>query len=474
MLTFQVYLYNSTSSQVAVQDIGLEIGPNGFFEIPSAAKFGELAWVGSDLTGLVTSGDIALVRSASVVPPAASDVFSPADGLRILLGIDSAANVDFHDTIGLDEVDVQGAIVKVVSNTADLVAATKTELEKVATQTKNGMMSAEDKLKMDGIEAGAEVNENADWASNTGDSQILNRPDGDTLVPGFTNKYLDFPTIAEPGAPGAGLMRLYAGSIAGRAMPKWMGPSGIDMAVQAMIAFNKVAWWNPPGNASTVPAVCGMSAYTVLGNPTPRNVATTNLFTRMKRLGFVSGASAGSIVGVRQPASQFTLGNGSGLGGFLKVIRFGVSDQSAVGAARMFIGMAAKTNAPTNVEPSTLTNVIGVGHGASDANMKIFYGGSSAQAPIDIGANFPKNTSNVDAYELMLFAPSTVANTVYYRVTRLNTGHVSEGKLTATNPGTQLPSGNTLLNMTWCYRTNNTAKTSVGLDVMSDYIETDF
>jgi hypothetical protein len=40
----------------------------------------------------------------------------------------------------------------------------------------SGLMSGSDKTKLDGIETGAEVNVNADWNSNSGDSQILNKP----------------------------------------------------------------------------------------------------------------------------------------------------------------------------------------------------------------------------------------------------------------------------------------------------------
>lgn len=358
--------------------------------------------------------------------------------------------------------------------TKEFVGAKCDALAVEATPTAKGMMSAADKTKLNGIASGAEVNVNADWNATSGDAQILNRPDGDTLVPSFSKKFIDLPAIADPVAPGDSIARIYGSVIAGRAIPKWVGSLGIDMAVQAMVAFNKVAWWNPPGNSNTVPGVCGMAAYTVVGTPTPRNVATTNMFTRMKRLGIQSRSAAGSIVGVRQPVAQFTLGTGTGLGGFLKVIRFGVSDQASISVARMFMGMSSSIKAPTNVEPSTLTYSIGVGHGASDANMMLYYGGSAAQTPINLGSKFPKNTLSVDVYELMLFAPSTKADTVYYRVTRLNTGDIAEGKLAATSSGVQLPNSNTLLNMTWCYRCNNTSTHPVGLDIMSDYIETDY
>ena len=45
-----------------------------------------------------------------------------------------------------------------------------------ATTSAAGSMSGADKLKLDGIAAGAEVNVNADWNASSGDAQILNKP----------------------------------------------------------------------------------------------------------------------------------------------------------------------------------------------------------------------------------------------------------------------------------------------------------
>jgi len=45
-----------------------------------------------------------------------------------------------------------------------------------ATTSAAGSMSAADKIKLDGVAAGAEVNVNADWTATTGDAQILNKP----------------------------------------------------------------------------------------------------------------------------------------------------------------------------------------------------------------------------------------------------------------------------------------------------------
>ncbi len=269
---------------------------------------------------------------------------------------------------------------------------------------------------------------------------------------------------------------IFGRKIAGRAFPAFVGPSGLDSTLQVNLARNKVGYWNPQGGSTVLPGVFGYTAPTTTGfTAAVRNPFTTNMFTRMRRIGFATVATAGTVGAFRCSVAMFTIGAGGtpALGGFFKVLRFGISDAAAVAGARMFMGVSSSTVAPTNVEPSTLTNVIGMGHGASDTTMRIFYGGSAAQSPIDLGANFPANTRSVDVFELALFAPPGAANTVHYHVTRLNTGDEASGTLTAGTPGTQLPLSTTMLTNQWGYRTNNATALAVSLDVMSDYIETD-
>lgn len=283
---------------------------------------------------------------------------------------------------------------------------------------------------------------------------------------------LDFTPTTDPSPPASNLT-IYAKSIAGRVMPKWIGPSGVDTPIQPFLGFNKVGIWSPQGNSNVVPGVFGYGALTIVGTATARNVSNTNLFNRMRRLGIVSVATVGGLASLRQGAAQVWIGDGGGYQGFMKTMRFGISDAATVATARMFVGMSSSVAAPTNVEPNTLTNCIGIGHGAADANLKLFYGGSAAQTPIDLGANFPKNTLSVDMYDLVLFSPPNQTGVVKYRVTRLNTGHVAEGTLPTSN-GIVLPATTTALSYCWGYRTNNATALAVGLDVVSDYIETDY
>src|SRR5690606_35876615 len=90
--------------------------------------------------------------------------FQAEDGIR-----------DFHVT------GVQTCALPISSSTG-----TSATLE-VATTTLAGVMSAADKTKLDGIEAGAQVNVKSDWNAVSGDAQILNKPTIPTKTSDLTN-----------------------------------------------------------------------------------------------------------------------------------------------------------------------------------------------------------------------------------------------------------------------------------------------
>ena len=276
---------------------------------------------------------------------------------------------------------------------------------------------------------------------------------------------LTLPDTPSPTVPSDGYGTIFIKKIAGRAMAAQIGPSGLDTTLQANLGGNKVAMWMPPGGSTTVPGVFGMAALTATGTATARTVGVANLLVRMTRLGYVSAATAGSLAGAREAVAKFTTGAGPGLGGFFARYRFGVSDAATVAGARMFIGLDALTAAPTNIDPSTKVNCLGVGQIGTSDNLHIIRGNATAKTPIDLGANFPANT-NVDAYELNLFAPP--AGGCYWQVRRLNTTFEATGFL----PSTEIPIATQLLcHQLW--RCNNATALAVGLDICGIYIETD-
>ena len=281
--------------------------------------------------------------------------------------------------------------------------------------------------------------------------------------------FADQASGGDPSAPSSGKLLAYGKTIAGRMMLKQVGPSGLSSAIQPFLGRNKVGYWIPPGNATTAPGVFGYTAPTFIGTANAANVATTNTFTRMRRMSYFSPTTASAYAGQRVAVAQICLD-----AGFYKIVRFGISDAVLASPANMFVGVSATVAAPSGgAEPSTLLNCIGVGHGSADTNLKIFYGGAAAQTPIDLGASFPINTTNTDAYELALFCPPGADSGIYYEVTRINTGDVATGFIGVISLGTELPAPLTLLTYAWHWRCNLATGVAVSLDIMSDYIETD-
>jgi len=313
------------------------------------------------------------------------------------------------------------------------------------------------------IEAGEALTLRYVAGSSTGWATTDARSTGATLLP----------AVSAPSAPATGTMALWGQSDGGRVVPMVKGPLSADTMLQPTLARGKVNAWIPTGAGSTATTTVGYNAPTTTGTATGRTCAATSVLTRARRLGYVSSSSAGSFSVFRTNGTQATVGTGTaGVGGFYKLCRFACSDAATVAGARQFVGVIASTSSPSNVEPSTLTNCVGVGHGENDTNLKLFYGGSSAQTPIDLGANFPANTISADLYELILYAPSAASGDVYYQVSRVGTAYVASGTITNTG-ATVLPAATTFLNYMYSWRCNNATALAVGLDLVSDYIELD-
>lgn len=317
-------------------------------------------------------------------------------------------------------------------------------------------------------------------AGSTGQLQA----NGGTSLAAPANLYADSSDLAllsntAPVTPVAGRTKLFGKQLAGRMLPASVCFSGMDAALQPSIWRQKVGRWNAAPGVTTVPGVDGMGAVTAVGTATARTVTTTNAFTRARRLAYVAAATAGSLCGSYQTVAQVTTGDGTGLGGFFFSTRFGFSDAAAVSGVRAFVGLSSSLAAPTNVEPNTLTNSIGLAQLSTDATqLYLVYGGSAAQTAIALGTNYPPFNGTVSAtagvfYDLTLFAPPNANGTVYYRIERIGTAFAVEGVITPGTPGTQTPLNTTLL-APRAWRCNNATALACAIDISSIYLETDY
>lgn len=295
--------------------------------------------------------------------------------------------------------------------------------------------------------------------------------DGVAITPNGNLNYLS-PVTDPPTAPTDGFT-FFSRSVASRNFPAFVGPSGLDTALQPLLARNKVGYWNPSGNATTVPGVFGITAPTAVGTATSRTVSAVSGPKRMRRLGYSSATTAGALAGHRISYAQFSCGSGINDGsGFMLISRFIPSDAAVVAGKRMFVGMINSGSAPTNVEPSVLKNFIGVAQLSTDATqLYLVYGGSVSQTPIPLGTdlgNFSGLSS--DAFELAVFCPNSEANTFNVQVTNIFTGVTVIQ--TITGNAAVIPQSSTLLTYS-AWTCNNATALATAVDICSIYIETD-
>ncbi len=270
----------------------------------------------------------------------------------------------------------------------------------------------------------------------------------------------------DPAAPAANNLRIYAKDIAGRMMPKWVGPAGVDTPFQASLGFNRVSMIVPAGGTTLTTFVNGFgTTFTNTGtaaNPVP---AATSHLTSVRRATFSSGATAGTVASHRQSVLQVWRGNAANRGGFFFTIRFGTSALQS--GNRAFVGLADSVAAPTNVDPTTATapGKVGLAINANTGNWK-FVNNITGTAPTttNLGATMPINTT--DVYELILYSPPN-GSSIGYRVKNITTDSTVSGSVS-----TNIPSNTTFLAPQF-WITNNVTAAAAVLDFSGWYLESD-
>ena len=275
-------------------------------------------------------------------------------------------------------------------------------------------------------------------------------------------------SASDPATPAADTVRIFGRKFSGRMLPAFKEPSGNAAIMQPSLARNKVAYVQPNGGSTVIGAV-GL-ALAATGTATAAGISTTNVHTSLRRIDYlVTTASATAVAGFRSASAQFFRGQSKGLGGFHFVCRWGPATGVSTPTKRAWVGLRSATAAPTDVQPSSLVNAIGMGWDSGDSNIQIMHNGASGTATkIDLGASFPiPTTDRTNVYEVALFCPPN-GSYVDWEVNDLNpTNPVSvTGRIT-----TNLPAATTLLAPVGYCSAGGTSSV-IGISLVSLYIET--
>ncbi|MFN4191805.1 MAG: hypothetical protein ACK4FR_02585 [Tabrizicola sp.] len=520
---------NTTTGEVRVRSAGTtQVVGGGGGGISDGDK-GDITVSGAGTVWTIDAGAVTLAKMADIATDSflgrdtagtgAPEVLTPAQA-RGILNVADGATANASDAALRDRATHTGtqpattitglATVATSGSAGDLISGTLPaarfddaahgnraggSLHAAATPSVAGFMSAADKTKLDGVAAGANAYSHP---NHTGD--VTSAGDGATTIAAgaVTNaKLASMATatikgrasagIGDPedltGAQATALLDTFTSGAKGlapasgggttnflRADGTWAAPPGDDSTLQRSLARNKVGMWLATGNGGADTAF-GI-AMTGGGTATAENVATTNLHTYMRRRSWrVTTASATATAGLRGNALMWTLGGPSaGLGGFHTVWRWGPATGVATPTTRAFVGMRASVAAPTDVNPSTLTNLCGMGWDSGDANIQFIHNdGTGTATKIDLGASFPRPTVDLTSvYEVALFAPPGTTQSLGYQVKDLASGAVATGTVT-----TDIPAPTQLL-APYGYISVGGTSSVIGFAVMSLYIESDY
>ena len=247
--------------------------------------------------------------------------------------------------------------------------------------------------------------------------------------------------IAAPATPATGGINLYGTDIALNGVPGFIGPDGVVHAVQSDLGEFTMVRFAPQGGSNNLTGDNSLGLATA-GTTTVAPIATTNLHAMMRRIDhLVLTAAVTAAAGLRGGTNFWRVGRSAAApGGFLARIVWGPATGVATTTNRAFCGMRP-TAAPTDVEPSSLLNIVGMGWDAADTNIQMMTNdGTGVATKIDLGASFPVPTvDRQEVYEMQLFSPNSLTQSVSYRVIRYNTTDKTIAAQTSGTLTTDLP-----------------------------------
>ena len=304
-----------------------------------------------------------------------------------------------------------------------------------------------------------------DAGSFGGDADFVwDKTTNDLTLPGTDTGITMNAITNEPSAPSGSNLHIYSKNIAGRVVPKWIGPAGVDTPFQAALWGNNTVMWTPTtATAGVWQGTAGAGA----GTYTTALPTATNFYTAMKRGQWATVVTTtNQQVGQRSTENMFFRGSVAGQGGFFFFCRFGTTAWTA--GDRLFVGLIPNSTAVVTANPSLDANSVGFGIDAGDTAITFMHNDAAGSATKDVIAGQPALAAN-QGYDAYIYAKPN-DTTVYYRLVNLNTG----AEIINSSTATDLPVNTTMMSAHAVISNGaNTPVTSAQIGVNRMYVESD-
>lgn len=415
-------------------------------------------------------------------------IFLSATTETLELKTSSAASIDYQvnwvDVIASTSATPGSSQGSVTANATILAApdsSTSRQIKSLSIRNKDASLSTTVSVNKD--VSGTEYKITTEASLQPG--EVLTYEDGvgwsinDVLITTITDplfpSYQDWSAIANPATPGADTLRVYARQIAGRTVPKWTPPSGVDTPFQSALYGNNIVMYLPnTGTTAGINLGSPWAVGTTIAHPQP----TAGIYTQMKRTTstnvITTTNQALGVSSIVTTAAQFWRGNATGLGGFFFFARFGIETLTAASpnATRMFVGLMSGTTNILVSDTIPAISCIGLWHdttdGANVINLLTKNGTTSTKNALTGSPTTPYVTGQ--AYDFYLYAKPN-DNTIYYRLDDFNLGTT----LVDSSVSTTLPLSTTFMGpvVGMSNGTANIVASTVGIGVNRIYIESD-
>jgi len=269
---------------------------------------------------------------------------------------------------------------------------------------------------------------------------------------------------SDPSAPASGI-KLYNRPLANRRLLRFIGPSGLDSALQPAFFANNVTMWLP-GTGTTAAINFGVSWTNATTQAHP-SIANTNWMTQMKRATYTTTTTAANASGVRTTAPICWIGSSAGQGGFFFAARFGILTYTST--MRVFVGLAANSTILAG-DPSAQASSCGMSKDTGETVWQcLTVNATPAATKISTGRT-TQAAGTTDVFDFYMFCKPN-DTTIYFRVTDLTTG---TNLVNNTGQSSTLPANNVMLYAhAECMNVAGGAGSSVAIFLNKLYIESD-